>query len=298
MANNNSSRNGIEVEQVLSACKVVQLLDEGTFGKVFRLASTSSKEEWAVKEIDTTVLNQHKVEMAQREVAIHQQLKHPNIIELFGVVQRNGFTYLHMELAASCLFDVIRPSENGLKENVARQYFIELIHGVEYLHSVGVAHRDIKVENLLISRDGRLKIADFGLSSNIRHGTGRVYCGTTDYMAPEVVRRTKHYRLEPADIWACGVVLVVMLTGEFPWEEEKISADYDWRITSRRTPFKSIDSAPLHLIRRILMEDADRRASICTIKRHHWFKKADNHSSPVVTSRGRQVRPPLRYGMN
>ena len=129
-------------------------MDKGAFGKVFRLASTSSKKEWATKEIDMTVLNQHKVKMVQREVAIHQQLKHPNIIQLFGVVHWNGFTYLHMELAASCLFDVI--TENGLKENVARQFFIELIHGVDYLHSVGVAHRDIKVENLLISHDENL----------------------------------------------------------------------------------------------------------------------------------------------
>jgi serine/threonine-protein kinase CHEK1 len=276
MAISNSSRIGLEVDQVYPAFKVVQYLEKGTYGKVFLLASTNSKKEWATKEINTTVLNQQKVDMVQREVAIHQQLKHPNIIQLFGVVHWNGFTYLHMELAANCLFDVI--GGNSLGENLAGQYFVELIHGVEYMHSVGVAHRDIKVENLLISRDGKL----------------------IDYMAPEVVRRTMNYRLEPADIWACGVVLVMMLTGEFPWDEEEISADFDWKVDSRRSPFKSIDRAPLQLILRILMEDADRRASICIIKRHHWFKNVQecNHQSPVVTSRGRQVRRPQRYGMN
>jgi serine/threonine protein kinase len=102
-------------------------------------------------------------------MAIHKKVKHQNITQFYGAHRLNGFLYLDMELVTSCLMEEMKDSKNGLDFELSRQYFRQLIIGVSYLHSVGVAHRDIKPDNLLIGCDGLPTIADFGLSMLTRH---------------------------------------------------------------------------------------------------------------------------------
>jgi serine/threonine-protein kinase Chk1 len=224
-----SRRTGRVVGQQVGYSQVVAFLAEGGFGKVFRLKDAKSSKELATKEIDLAVLKPHEIKSLKWEVYIHEKLNHQNIIKFYRADRSNDFIYLDMELAASCLFEEI---ENGLSPELSRQYFRQLIIGVRYLHSEGVAHRDIKPENLLIGCDGLLKITDFGLSMLTRHAEQATASGTREYMAPEVLRRCGSYQLEPTDVWSCGVVLVVMLTREMPWQTA-VSREYG---SGRRIP--------------------------------------------------------------
>ena len=90
--------------------------------------------------------------------------------------------------------------------------------GLKFLHAAGFAHRDLKLENLLLSTDGVLKIADFGVTKDLKFNPMRTCCGSPDYIAPEIIKDQNGYNGRLADLWSCGVILYAMLCGEFPFE--------------------------------------------------------------------------------
>jgi len=195
----------LQIDREVSSCRVVQFLGAGGFGREFRMVKTVSKVEFACKEVNLTLLRTVDIETAKSEVNIHKELHHVNVIRF---IEATIISSSSAELASSCLIDEVR---KGLSATLCRRYFRDLISGVEYLHSMCVAHRDIKSQNLLIGRDGRLKIADFGLATHFQPDKMvEGMCGTLQYMAPEV--HTGLYDPQPADIWSCGVVLLEMGT--------------------------------------------------------------------------------------
>ncbi|KII67644.1 Serine/threonine-protein kinase Chk1 [Thelohanellus kitauei] len=125
-------------------------------------------------------------------------------------------------------FSDIEPGVS-LPENECVRLFSQLLEGVEYLHSLGIVHRDLKLENLLLDENNDLKITDFGLSTMFRHnGVERLLertCGSIPYAAPEASIMNNHQMLagqkhkgEPIDIWSCGIILFIMFRGEMPWD--------------------------------------------------------------------------------
>lgn len=167
----------------------------------------------------------------QKEVQIHAILKHIHVLRFLGVDEfgtksrpAGGYVpglYMLLEYAAGGdLFDKIAP-DVGVSEDLAQFYFRQLIAGLEYIHEQGIVHRDIKPENLLLSADGDLKIADFGLCSVYRYkGKERVLkgaCGSLPYVAPEM--NATPYKGEGVDVWSAGVVLFALLVGNTPWDE-------------------------------------------------------------------------------
>ncbi|XP_076066159.1 serine/threonine-protein kinase grp-like [Oratosquilla oratoria] len=142
-----------------------------------------------------------ETEEDEQEVLLHQCLKHRNIIELtWAEVVEEGKLHIYIEYAAGGdLADYIGPT--GMGEFTSSFFFVQLLEGVEYLHTQGIAHRDLKPENLLITEYRVLKIADFGLSAKFIFGGEEIFltsrCGTPSYMAPEVA--SGKYRGEPAD---------------------------------------------------------------------------------------------------
>ena len=173
------------------------------------------------------------------EITLHRYLgKHQNIIHCVGSGEDAVWTWIAMELAeGGDLFDKIEADE-GVGEDVAHFYFTQLIGAVSYMHSKGVAHRDIKPENVLLSAEGDLKLADFGLAALFyRNGKARLcntVCGSPPYIAPEIIsgRRSRRldvldtgYAANVSDIWSCGVVLFVLLVGNTPWDEPTRCSD-------------------------------------------------------------------------
>ncbi|BAS83926.1 Os03g0319400, partial [Oryza sativa Japonica Group] len=173
------------------------------------------------------------------------------------------------------LFEII--ATNGrLKEEEARKYFQQLINAVDYCHSRGVYHRDLKLENLLLDASGNLKVSDFGLSALTEQvkadGLLHTTCGTPNYVAPEVIE-DRGYDGAAADIWSCGVILYVLLAGFLPFEDDNIIALYKKISEAQFTCPSWFSTGAKKLITRILDPNPTTRITISQILEDPWFKK-------------------------
>ena len=158
-----------------------------------------------------------------REISVLRQLKHPNIVELSDVIQSEGRLYLVFEFVDKDLKKYLEACHGPLSPQLIKSYSIQLLRGLEYCHVRGIMHRDLKPQNILVSRDGRLKIADFGLARAfvppIRPFTHEVV--TLWYRPPEILLGCKTYAL-PVDMWAVGTIIAEMVTKRplFPGDSE------------------------------------------------------------------------------
>jgi Serine/threonine protein kinase len=228
-------------------------------------------------------LNDEKIGL---EVRVHKECSgHPNVINLHMFGTDNTWVYLVMELAESGdLFDKIEP-DVGVDEELANFYFKQLINAVDYIHQKGVAHRDIKPENILVSKEGNLKLADFGLATVIKRKNrakrlSRDVCGSPPYMAPEIVIESA-YDATLSDVWACGIVLFVLLTGQIPWQEPNYGhdkdftryVDFDGKV--RDQPWIQMSSTVRALLRLIIHPNIEKRLSIDHVRLHPWVNQAN-----------------------
>ncbi|KAF2399332.1 serine/threonine-protein kinase-like protein chk1 [Trichodelitschia bisporula] len=239
----------------------------------------------------------------QMEIMLHKHLAcHKNIIEFFGHGEDAAYMWIAMELAdGGDLFDKIE-ADAGVGEDIAHFYFTQLMSAVGYMHSKGVAHRDLKPENVLVSADGNLKLADFGLAALfMKDGQMRMcntVCGSPPYIAPEIVdgKRSKRaevletgYAPNIADIWSCGVVLFVLLVGNTPWDEPTMRS-YEFKEyvdTGGRTTDELWEQLPQgvpSLLRGMLKLDPNTRFTLDEIRTHPWFTRNNPHLSPTGTA--------------
>ncbi|XP_076063434.1 serine/threonine-protein kinase Chk1-like [Oratosquilla oratoria] len=198
---------------------IVRVLGAGSFGEVFLIENVESNRMVAKKTVPLRE-SQASYEYTGEEL-LHVQLKHPNIVELFCWEMQESKLQMFMEY---CSGGSIEEHIDKMKRKDALCYFDQIIEGIEYLHARGVAHRDMKPDNLLLTKDGVLKIADFGLAAIFMVDGKEVLLvgrfGTWAYMAPEVVKdRVSSYLGPPIDLWSCGITLVHMITGDLPWDE-------------------------------------------------------------------------------
>ncbi|XP_076836670.1 serine/threonine-protein kinase Chk1 [Brachyhypopomus gauderio] len=258
---------------------LVQTLGEGAYGEVRLLVNKKTEEAVAVKVVDTASAKDC-IENVKKEVCVHKMLTHPNIVKFFGHRSEGAVQYIFLEYCSGGeLFDRIEP-DVGMPVKEAHRFFQQLVAGVEYLHSIGITHRDIKPENILLDDKDNLKISDFGMATMFRHrGRERKLsrlCGTLPYVAPELLSRSD-FHAQPADVWACGIVLTAMLAGELPWDQPSESCQeyVDWLQNKIYiTPWKKIDSIPLGLLKKILLHSPENRFTISDIKKHRWFSNS------------------------
>ncbi|KAK9284060.1 hypothetical protein L1049_012320 [Liquidambar formosana] len=183
----------------------------------------------AIKLIDKEkVLKVGLIDQTKREISVMKLVKHPNVIQLYEVMASKTKIYFVMEYAKGGeLFNKL--ARGRLKEDTARKYFQQLISAVDFCHSRGVYHWDLKPENLLLDENGSLKVSDFGLSalaeSKRQDGLLHTTRGTPAYVAPEIISR-KGYNGAKADIWSCGVILFVLLGGYLPFHDSNLMEMY------------------------------------------------------------------------
>ena len=230
------------------------------------------------------------------EISLHKHVGlHRNVIEFYDNGEDAAWLWIAMELAeGGDLFDKIE-SDSGVSEDIAHVYFTQLINGMTYMHSRGVAHRDIKPENVLLSADGDLKLADFGMSTLFEYGGKRknavTLCGSPPYVAPEVLSCSSQgttkgvgYAADIADIWSCGVVLFVLLAGNTPWPKPVAELDEYGRpnefaeyLQSNGHPqdelWEALPSEVLSLLRGMMKVDSSSRFSLADVRRHPWFTR-------------------------
>lgn len=205
-------------------------MNKGAFGQVILAMHKATGNEYAMKKIDKKqVINYRMTNYLRLEVKIMYSLDHPNIIKLYNHFEDADNVYLVMELAEKGqLFDLIKKYKR-LNDSEAVIYIRDLVLSLDYIHSLEkqVIHRDIKGENILLTKDNVLKLADFGWSNFREKDRLRTtYCGTPEYLAPELVEQ-KGYT-EKVDIWSIGVLLYELLVGYTPFKPKKAKTREEW----------------------------------------------------------------------
>ncbi|XP_028313493.1 calcium/calmodulin-dependent protein kinase (CaM kinase) II beta 1 isoform X4 [Gouania willdenowi] len=200
-------------------------LGKGAFSIVRRCVKLCTGQEYAAKIINTKKLSARDHQKLEREARICRLLKHPNIVRLHDSISEEGFHYL--------LFDLVTGGEL-FEDIVAREYYSEadashcihqILESVHHIHQHDIVHRDLKPENLLLAskcKNAAVKLADFGLAIEVQ-GDQQAwfgFAGTPGYLSPEVLRKEAYGK--PVDIWACGVILYILLVGYPPfWDEDQ-----------------------------------------------------------------------------
>ncbi|KAI0317944.1 kinase-like domain-containing protein [Amylostereum chailletii] len=216
----------IDVVSPLPASKlgeytVVKEIAEGTFGKVKMAIHTLTGHTVAMKYLSKQVISSTRTKnRVQREVDYMRALRHPHIIKLYEVISTPTDIIIVLEYAGGELFNYI--VEHGrMPEQRARRFFQQLISGMDYSHRLKIVHRDLKPENVLLDDDLNVKIADFGLSNEIKDGDFlKTSCGSPNYAAPEVIRGGLYTGPE-IDVWSCGVILRSYASAKRSWPAEK-----------------------------------------------------------------------------
>ncbi|GAO47838.1 hypothetical protein G7K_2034-t2 [Saitoella complicata NRRL Y-17804] len=209
----------------------------------------------------------------EREVVIMKLIKHPNVMRLYDVWENRGELYLVLEyIEGGELFDYL-VKKGRLEESEAADYFRQLIDGVGYCHRFNICHRDLKPENLLLDKNKKIKIADFGMAAlEPQDKLLETSCGSPHYASPEIVAG-KTYHGAPSDIWSCGIILFALLTGHLPFDHENIR---ELLLKVREGQFEmppQLSPEAKHLIWRMLEVNPERRITIPEILNHPFLLK-------------------------
>ncbi|CAN8074767.1 unnamed protein product [Agarophyton chilense] len=270
---------------------ILETLGVGSFAKVRLAIHCGTHERYACKILDKSFIRQRDQNRhVKNEIDSLARLNHKNVVQLVDVINTAKRIYIIMELVSGGeLFDVI--TKNRLSEPQVRFYFHQLVEGLHYCHRRGVFHRDLKLENILLSTEGVVKITDFGLSQ-LWAGQGdgmdsvnssfllSTRCGSPFYVAPEVVLvKEQRYSGAKADAWACGIILYVLAAGSLPFHMKFFEILSNGNNAVMLQKFihgginypESFSEELRDLVNHLLELDPDKRYAMPAIKKHPWF---------------------------
>jgi protein kinase X len=287
----------------VSLFNIGETLGTGTFGRV-RLVSykfNSKTLHMALKMLKKSeIIRLKQVEHIKAEKAILSQISHPFIVNMYSSFKDTKSLYMLLEyVIGGELFSQLRKVGRFANET-AKFYAAEIILALQYLHSKDIVYRDLKPENLLIDRDGHIKITDFGFAKIVEDRTWTL-CGTPEYLAPEIIQSKGHGKA--VDWWAIGILIYEMLAGYPPFYDENPFGIYQ-KILAGKIEFpRHFDPYARDLVKKLLTTDRTKRFGCLKegaedIKKHKWFKKSSSSSSAVdwVKCGKRKLKPPYLPG--
>jgi len=284
-------------------------LGEGTYGVVYKAKDKHTNQIVALKRIRLEVEDEGIPSTALREISLLRELQHPNIVELKDCVQSEGRLYLVFEFLDMDFKKYMDSCQGMLSPMLCKSYLFQCCRGLAYCHARGVMHRDLKPQNLLVSRDGVLKLADFGLARSfcppIRPLTHEVV--TLWYRPPEILLGSPTYA-PPMDVWAIGTIFSEMVTKRplFPGDSEidqifkifrllgtptedvwpGVTHLQDWNAAFpiwRKAPYsrtlrENLDHCGIELLEKFLAFDPKRRISAKDSLNHPYFDDLDKEA--------------------
>ncbi|XP_076766212.1 calcium/calmodulin-dependent protein kinase II isoform X22 [Xylocopa sonorina] len=263
-------------------------LGKGAFSVVRRCVQKSTGHEFAAKIINTKKLTARDFQKLEREARICRKLQHPNIVRLHDSIQEENYHYL--------VFDLVTGGEL-FEDIVAREFYSEadashciqqILESVQHCHQNGVVHRDLKPENLLLASKEKgavVKLADFGLAIEVQ-GDSQAwfgFAGTPGYLSPEVLKKEPYGK--PVDIWACGVILYILLVGYPPfWDEDQHRLYAQIKAGTYDYPSPEWDTVTMeakNLINQMLTVNPSRRITASDALKHAWICQRERVASVV-----------------
>ncbi|NXN88557.1 KS6A3 kinase, partial [Bombycilla garrulus] len=266
-----------------SQFELLKVLGQGSFGKVFlvkKISGSDARQLYAMKVLKKATLKVRDRVRTKMERDILVEVNHPFIVKLHYAFQTEGKLYLILDfLRGGDLFTRLS-KEVMFTEDDVKFYLAELALALDHLHSLGIIYRDLKPENILLDEEGHIKLTDFGLSKESIDHEKKAYsfCGTVEYMAPEVVNRRGH--TQSADWWSFGVLMFEMLTGTLPFQgkDRKETMTMILKAKLGMPQFLSLEAQSL--LRMLFKRNPANRLGagpdgVEEIKRHAFFSKID-----------------------
>jgi serine/threonine protein kinase len=209
--------------QNFEKCKIgkkTHIIGAGAFGDVYLAKHKKDGKFYAIKQMDKSRILETgaKLDIIKREIDIHSRLRHDNIVKLLAHHEDEKSFYLVLEyINAGTLFTAIKKNK-GFTEKDAFKYFIQTASAVAFLHENNLIHRDLKPENLLLDDKGHLKLCDFGWCVELEIGSRQTFCGTYEYMAPEIIQELPYDKC--IDVWSLGILLYELTHGYSPFRAQ------------------------------------------------------------------------------
>eukprot|EP01117_Protostelium_nocturnum_P020053 TRINITY_DN8861_c1_g1_i1.p1 TRINITY_DN8861_c1_g1~~TRINITY_DN8861_c1_g1_i1.p1 ORF type:complete len:319 (-),score=120.65 TRINITY_DN8861_c1_g1_i1:169-1125(-) len=255
----------------------ISLLGQSAYGEVV-LANNKAGKKVVLKKINRLKMNKNLI---ANEVSAATYLKHPGIVKVHDIFKEGIYTYIVLEHLKGVDFFKHLSSKNftPMKEKDARKIFKQLMDTVIYCHSMGFAHRDIKLENVMYDRKkNRVKLIDFGLCERIeKDKLCDLWCGSQDYVCPEIIKK-EPYNGYSADVWSLGTILYIMLYGELPFGfDMRVKAISEGKehpsiqFADERNP-NTVSDAAKELISQMLHVDPAKRITMEGVAKHKWLK--------------------------
>jgi len=289
--------------QLTDHYEIKELLGSGTSGQVYHGVHRQTGKDWAIKIVDSKKLavgkngaDGAKSELV-KEAELLRNLRHPNIIHLEDIFSDRWKVYLVMELSSGGdLFDrTVQKKRYSEKE--ALVVMRQILAAIAYLHEQNIAHRDLKLENILLASahsDVDVKLTDFGLARQLEDGDRmKTYCGTPQYFAPEVLQRKNTvygsgtYSLA-ADMWSLGVVAFVLLEGSYPFKDGTLNQQIMQAGYSFSAPaWSKVSAEAKDFVTQLLVVDPTRRLTAAQATAHPWICRGTSSSSSSSMNRNR-----------
>ncbi|XP_039649520.1 peripheral plasma membrane protein CASK isoform X6 [Perca fluviatilis] len=284
-------------EDVYELCEVI---GKGPFSVVRRCINRDTGQQFAVKIVDVASFTSSpglSTEDLKREASICHMLKHPHIVELLETYSSDGMLYMVFEFmdGADLCFEIVKRADAGFvySEAVASHYMRQILEALRYCHDNNVIHRDVKPHCVLLAskeNSAPVKLGGFGVAIQLGESGlvagGRV--GTPHFMAPEVVKREPYGK--PVDVWGCGVILFILLSGCLPFYGTKerlfeaiIKGKYKVCVIVQMNPrqWAHISESAKDLVRRMLMLDPAERITVYEALNHPWLKERDRYAYKI-----------------
>ena len=259
--------------------KITRKLGEGMFSTVKLATHSLTGSKVAIKILEKTRISKiEDKERINREMAIIKRLHHFNIAKLYQIVENKLTIYLIQEHVEGKEFMEYLTKKGKLMENEACKFYHQIISGLDYIHHCGIAHRDFKPENILLTNDNTiLKIIDFGLSNTYKNNQLlKTACGSPCYASPEMIQE-QSYNGALSDIWSSGIILYLMLCGNLPFYHEQNEVMYKKILSGKFDLPKHLSDNAKDILKKILEVNPKKRLNFEEIKAHPWFNIIDNN---------------------
>lgn len=292
----------IDIPIIVGTIKYIRTIGKGSYGIVYEGHCTKRNQNFACKIVSReNLLKGGNLSSFEREVRAHEQIHHPNIIEIHEVLYHPDVIVLVMDLCKSgdLLHFII--SRQYPQICLVRQMFFQIVEALDYLHQRGISHRDLKPENILLDDSYDVKLADFGCAQ-LGIGNRSDECGTLFYAAPEILTSTP-CDSRKSDIWSLGIVLFAMASKQLPWPSEDDDEIRKFIINGRLLFPPNFPEEVRHVVLQCTKYDPDERPSAQQILDCNWLKfekqkveknrKALQNHIPQIPSDKNQVKRPL-----
>lgn len=278
----------MENNPTIGIYKLTQFLSSGSMGSVWECKNMITGDLFACKIVSLDIcLQDVNFSHFINELYIHSRICHQSISKIHDIYAENSKIYIIFELCNEGDLNDIVQELGGLSESQAKHYFFQVMSAIKYIHQLGIAHRDIKLENILITQDKNAKLTDFGLCKRINGNSPLLTtCGTLAYAAPEIINE-KPYDGMKADVWSSGILLYAMICCHFPWTiQNDLPPDAIMNETVHQILEGQIEIPDgitfelQNLLTNMLNNDPDLRPNADEILQHPWFEGMEEELDP------------------